>query len=684
MKTIKGFLRAIDVFGVPLTFRYKGKYYYSTALGGLFIILLIAVILIVGIYYFIPFMNRKNFTIVYYTMNLSQTEQIKLHESQANFAFGLDCEKEVDGMSVNDVLKLETRFIIFTKTSEGKFDKVKQTLTTHPCGNADFYNKYNNAVDYLNLGKYQCLDDTDRVIEGIYSDQVFSYYEFSAAALTGTEENFKNIDKFLLFNDCKLQLYYTDITFDLMNYEEPIKDYINSLFIQIDPTLFIKRNIFFMNQYLFDDNYLIWNFGEDAVPSVKTLFSRYEEYALYQGLDRYILEPPDYLNYARIYIRADTRRTDVKRKYQKLMEFYADISSIMVTIYRMLIIIFNFVNTFYAMHSVAKRIFFFKEIEKKHFNIFKRGKEINELVDLTESIFYDNNEEEQFEDNEIKYSNKNRNMESEKQQDEKKKLYSKDYKNNNPNLMKKNAPPPKYPNSKKDSEYEEKENYNEKQSDNSMQSKILKYGRNSKARLDQENDQNDNRLNRNMDINMNIRIHSKRNNGYIYNYKSNYNEKISVDEASEMTRMEKLKQKKRRLRKINYKFNIFEVICSSFCNCCLPENLERKHNINEKANDIIFNKLDLVNYVRSMILLDKMNDIALDENKKNILNFLSRPIISLNIDKKYKILQFYKNYRNTDFDRFYDSISQLVHASKRDNGENKLISFSNKGLKDLV
>ena len=266
----------------------------------------------------------------------------------------------------------------------------------------------------------------------------------------------------------------------------------------------------------------------------------------------------------------------------------------------------------------------------------------------------------------------------------KKKLYSKDYKNNNPNLMKKNAPPPKYPNSKKDSEYEEKENYNEKQSDNSMQSKILKYGRNSKARLDQENDQNDNRLNRNMDINMNIRIHSKRNNGYIYNYKSNYNEKISVDEASEMTRMEKLKQKKRRLRKINYKFNIFEVICSSFCNCCLPENLERKHNINEKANDIIFNKLDLVNYVRSMILLDKMNDIALDENKKNILNFLSRPIISLNIDKKYKILQFYKNYRNTDFDRFYDSISQLVHASKRDNGENKLISFSNKGLKDLV
>ena len=71
MKTIKGFLRTIDVFGVPLSFRYKGKYYYSTALGGFFIILLLIVILTVGIYYFIPFMNRKNFSLLYneYTSN---------------------------------------------------------------------------------------------------------------------------------------------------------------------------------------------------------------------------------------------------------------------------------------------------------------------------------------------------------------------------------------------------------------------------------------------------------------------------------------------------------------------------------------------------------------------------------------------------------------------------------------
>ena len=70
----------------------------------------------------------------------------------------------------------------------------------------------------------------------------------------------------------------------------------------MDPTLFIKRNMYFMNQYLFDDNYLIWNFGDDDKPTMKTLFSRYEEYALYQGMSRHILKPPDYLNYAKIYM----------------------------------------------------------------------------------------------------------------------------------------------------------------------------------------------------------------------------------------------------------------------------------------------------------------------------------------------------------------------------------------------
>ena len=48
----------------------------------------------------------------------------------------------------------------------------------------------------------------------------------------------------------------------------------------MNPTLYIKRNVFFMNQYLYDDDDMLGVFNEKEEPrQIKTLFSRYEEYS---------------------------------------------------------------------------------------------------------------------------------------------------------------------------------------------------------------------------------------------------------------------------------------------------------------------------------------------------------------------------------------------------------------------
>ena len=44
------------------------------------------------------------------------------------------------------------------------------------------------------------------------------------------------------------------------------------------------------------------------------------------------------------------------------MEFYADASSLLIGFYEILIIIFSFINNFYAELSLSKKIFFFKEL----------------------------------------------------------------------------------------------------------------------------------------------------------------------------------------------------------------------------------------------------------------------------------------------------------------------------------
>jgi len=61
--------------------------------------------------------------------------------------------------------------------------------------------------------------------------------------------------------------------------------------------------------YLYNDDSMIAVFGDNDKPNqIETLFSRYEEYALYMGLEF----NESNTEYAKIFIRADTKRTIIK------------------------------------------------------------------------------------------------------------------------------------------------------------------------------------------------------------------------------------------------------------------------------------------------------------------------------------------------------------------------------------
>ena len=128
-----------------------------------------------------------------------------------------------------------------------------------------------------------------------------------------------------------------------------------------------------MNQEFTNDNYLLFIIGDDETPEKKTLYSRYEEYILWKGFNRTITKP-DYYNYfTKVYIRADLKKTVIKRKYQKFMEFFADSFSMFTGIYEVLYIILYFIYNFSAYHVFSKKIFFFKELENEsNYNPLKK------------------------------------------------------------------------------------------------------------------------------------------------------------------------------------------------------------------------------------------------------------------------------------------------------------------------
>ena len=207
MKKIKKFLKKLDVFGVPMSFKYKLKDTYSTSLGGFIMIIYCMLVLFIVFFYFIKFINKENFTTIYYTVNLHKTEALNVKESKSVFSFGLDCLFN-GRFKAEDILTIESRYTVFTKTTEGVYNKNVINITTHSCSYKDFFNSYNESFDRLNLKNFQCLDDYGKTLEGIYSDPIFSYYEICVVSKYDNLENLDNIEEFLFQNDCKLQIVY--------------------------------------------------------------------------------------------------------------------------------------------------------------------------------------------------------------------------------------------------------------------------------------------------------------------------------------------------------------------------------------------------------------------------------------------------------------------------------------------
>ena len=375
---LKGFIKKVDKFGVTFSFKYKSEEKYSTYTGGIICLVFYICSLIYFIWNLVPFFRKEIFTLQFYAMNLQKTEEIKLKESKTAFAFGLTCPSKNATETVRELFNLKLNFMKQIKVNGYKETNISN-VTTHNCHPDDFYNLHDDSFELLNIKDLQCIDQkefNDHQLAGIYTDKLFTYYRFIVSSKNKNEEHFKTIDKFLLQNDCKLQFYYTDITANLSNFEEPIKTYINSLFLQLNPSLINEKNVFFMNYNLFNESKFLHIFENDDNPKIVSGFSRVEDYFLYKGLNRTVNNSYDAENYAKLYIRVDNKKIVIKRKYQDFMEFYADNTSLLINIFEILCIIFSFYDQLQANHSISKKLFFYEGIEQNQFEELSKIKEI--------------------------------------------------------------------------------------------------------------------------------------------------------------------------------------------------------------------------------------------------------------------------------------------------------------------
>ena len=133
-----------------------------------------------------------------------------------------------------------------------------------------------------------------------------------------------------------------------------------------------------MNYHLYDDNQIFHIFETEEETINRTGLSRVEDYALYKGFDRAEKKLDDYSMYAKMFIRVDNKKIEIKRNYQDLMEFYADASSLFLSVYYILVPIIGSYDRTKATHSITKKLFYFEGIKNNKFPKFVKLK--NSLI----------------------------------------------------------------------------------------------------------------------------------------------------------------------------------------------------------------------------------------------------------------------------------------------------------------
>ena len=226
------------------------------------------------------------------------------------------------------------------------------------------------------MNKLKCLDNLNHVIKNRYQDKAdnFTYYQIDVDIKNNVSS--LNVKNYLLDNDCKIELYYIDARIEVDDYKEPIKPFLNEVFLQLNPNLNLRMNTYFMNEYFESNDELF--FPTKKPQTINNLFSRSEQYFLHRE------ENDEDPNYAKIYIRADTKKMEVRRKYQTVLEFFADTFTFFSDIFIFLEIILTAYNRVSLNYFIGTELFFFKDEENKYFNMTNNKKRIKKLKEKIE------------------------------------------------------------------------------------------------------------------------------------------------------------------------------------------------------------------------------------------------------------------------------------------------------------
>ena len=215
--------------------------------------------------------------------------------------------------------------------------------------------------------------------------------------------------------------------------------------------------------------------------------------------------------------------------------------------------------------------------------------------------------------------------------------------------------------------------------------------------FDEKNDNNsikNNSIKNNSIDNKNNSINNK-NNSNIEMEKLNINEnennknliKKENQTDAKLTSIENNNKNVEFINKAELNYNIFEIYFMSIFSCCLCKNLKKKKEIYDKSTEILFTKMDIIEYLKNMQTLNVLNKLILSKEERNILKFLAKPSINVNEENddennKFDSI-FTSNLNENEIKEFWKNYEDLKNKSNKNEVESRLIEFTTNNLNKI-
>jgi len=649
LKCLKKIIKGCDCFGTFVTFRINKDNELKSLFGGCSTIVYSLIALIYISYMTYHFISRKNIDFINAYRIVESEPFINLTDIGFNFAFGLE-SADTENPYVEGDIKF-FNYSVFLMEWIGEEKIIKTQIPTKSCTKEDFHHLIDGSFKKSDLDKLFCPDwsGINYTLEGTYMDYYYKYIIIQIGLTKYALDNINDAKNLFITNPFEMAFFFLDNAIDYDNRSKPMPLFLNHLFRTMDFN-YVKTTEVLISPVEFynDENIIIDN------PSLTRGLTIDSYTDSFRNSDRNV-KKESIVN--QFLLKTSSKIIELRRSYEKLPLFIADLTGILEDILIFLLIVVNMIERIAIDHKLISKMLKFrgskyydidyltktfnkeninsnimKIINKQHLDIVKKGgggvkTNRRSLLTLLEnkSNIIKTTKNVNFIDNQGKKNN-----------------YI--YHTNDIKHLKTNIDSGKY---NKRNEYNIQVQPNERDAINLLSHSMKK---------------SDNSFSVESISSVNDITHDQ-------NFKNGNTERVlTISKSLESLVQNEVKNDNEIIKKKNTNFSLRMGMCETICAKLffwLSNSWKKKKKIIQKGEDRVHYYLDVFNYIKKMQEIDLLTYCLMDYDQYKLFQYLSKPPVKIEDDNSNIYNEFlerqitYKSIGKKEVDSLYKSYNNI-------------------------